>query len=134
MQKRILLYVLTTRANIYRFAIALFLLPVLVGCNSKTNSENSNDDASQYLLLKNAQWSSDDSGRKIITGTIVNNSTKTCRYVAADFSYLDASGAQVGSHEDNTMNLEAGQSWKFEEDPSDYSNVTDFRVKVSGNF
>ena len=107
---------------------------VLSGCNAKTKSESSGDDASEYLVLQNAQWSTDDSGRKIITGTIVNNSTNACRYVAADFSYLDASGAQVGSHEDNTMNLEAGQSWKFEEDPSDYSGVTDFRIKVSGNF
>jgi uncharacterized protein YcfL len=49
-----------------------------------------------------------------IVGTVKNNSAKEFSYVQVEFNLYDESGAQVGSTLDNTNNLEAYGTWKFD--------------------
>ncbi len=49
-----------------------------------------------------------------ITGTFTNNTDKTMSYVSLSYNLFDSDGAQIGTAYDNTSNLAAGGTWKFE--------------------
>ena len=68
-------------------------------------------------------------GRKVIVGTLKNNSDKQYSFVQVQFNLYDESGAQVGSTIDVVHNFEPHGTWKFEA-PVTEDNAT--RVKLKG--
>jgi hypothetical protein len=85
-----------------------------------TSTATAQPTESQYEYSENGigitdmGWVEGEYGNVSLAGTATNLTDSTLSYVQISVSFLDASGAQIGTGLANTNNLAAGQRWKWE--------------------
>lgn len=92
--------------------------------NSTTDVANKIND----LQLVEHHWCSMEYGLQAVCGTVLNNSSKTKRYVQVGVNLYDKNNNQIGSALDNILNLEPNSKWKFKAMVSE-DNVHSYAVK-----
>lgn len=110
--------------------IALATSGVLVGCGSESSGSGESEPQKQEEQKKDdltVEGEIEDSLEYDLlkfNGTIKNNTDKDLEYVEINIVLYDKDNAQIGTALDNTNNLKAGGTWKFEAITLD--NVTEF--------
>lgn len=120
--------------------IAIAIMAIIGGCSSTTKTgESGSSDTKQEekktedLTVEGEITSSIEYDTPKFNGTIKNNTDQELDYAEINITIYDKDGAQIGTALDNTNNLKAGGTWKFEAISLDnISEFDHFEYELSG--
>lgn len=82
--------------------------------SGEQTSESNYDYVESGVGLTDIHWNESEYGNVSLAGTATNLTDSTLSYIQISVSFLDSSGAQIGTGLANTNNLAAKQRWKWE--------------------
>lgn len=82
--------------------------------SGEQTSESNYDYVESGVGLTDIHWNESEYGNVSLAGTATNLTDSTLSYIQISVSFLDSSGAQIGTGLANTNNLAANQRWKWE--------------------